>query len=313
VAPVSRSGPRCAACSGPAAAVYHHGHVAQQHAARARCVADKPGGNARPPAARHVCRPCPLQVGRLPGRICVMHAVGRSPETWPIISSPLNIASRAGPHTLPCSVAVVEAEGLGREGPAAARLRALARQLRGGRAVAAVALAERRVQPHRRLQRQHFALPLVALPFFPKLKLTPSCAAACQSCQPSHLATHHERTATCLTHANHATNQASSACARCHRSRSAAANLPGAVPEQRLDTRSRRPCCRAGRHGRLALQQRRRRACEARSYSWTGRATRPARGCGRDRSQGGHANASKRLYHDFQNQKLVLPACHHFG
>jgi len=65
-----------------------------------------------------------------------------------------------------------------------------------------VALAERRVQPHRRLQRQHFALPLVALPFFPKLKLTPSCAAACQSCQPSHLATHHERTATRLTRAN---------------------------------------------------------------------------------------------------------------
>ncbi len=98
VAPVSRSGPRCAACSGPAAAVYHHGHVAQQHAARARCVADKPGANARPPAARHVCRPCPLQVGRLPGRICVMHAV------W---TQPRNLANHffAAQHSLPSRTA----------------------------------------------------------------------------------------------------------------------------------------------------------------------------------------------------------------
>jgi hypothetical protein len=54
-APWSSPGPRCAACSGRAAAVHCHRHVAQQHDARTRYVADNPGSNAKPPAPRAMC------------------------------------------------------------------------------------------------------------------------------------------------------------------------------------------------------------------------------------------------------------------
>ena len=41
---------------------------------------------------------------------------------------------------------------------------------------------------------------------------------------------------------------------------------------------------------------------------WGGRATRPLRGCVRARSQGGHANGSKRAYHVFQNLADAQPS-----